>query len=327
MKAAWYSAFGPADTVLTIGELDTPHPQAGEVLVKLCFSGANPSDSKARAGSRPGVTKPPFDKVIPHSDGSGIIEAVGTGVDPSRIGEHVWIWNGQWQRAFGTAADYIALPADQAVPLPADMTMETGATLGIPGLTAAHCAFAHGSLRGKTVLISGGAGAVGNLAVQLAKWDGAFVIATTSQHNQERVKQAGADVVLAYDAVDLKDQILTAAPDGIDYAIEVEFGVNAPHLAEVMKANAQIVTYGSALNMAPTLPFGPFLFKAIKIDIALIYILDLENRRNAIDKLHKAHADGVLKSDIHAIFDLSDIASAHSTIEAGKRSGAVLIRL
>lgn len=327
MRAAWYSAFGPAESVFTVGHIGKPSPAENEVLVKLSFSGVNPSDVKARAGSRPGITKPQFDQIIPHSDGAGIIESVGSNVDPARISEKVWIWNGQWQRPLGTAAEYICLPAEQAVKMPPKMSFETGATLGIPGLTAAHCTFAHGRVSGKTVLISGAAGSVGNLAVQLAKWDGAYVIATTSLHNAERAKSAGADVVLNYAAPDLASQIIEVAPNGVDYAIEVEFGVNAALLAEVMKPNSQIVTYGSALDMSPTLPFGPMLFKALKIDIALIYILELEQRQKAIEKLHQAFAAGALKSGVHEIFELNEIASAHQAIEAGKRSGAVLIRL
>ena len=326
MKAAWYSALGPAAAVLQYGDLPKPNIGADDVLVEIAFSGANPSDVKARGGARPGVTKPQFDRIIPHSDGSGIITEVGSNIDLSRIGQRVWIWNGQWQRPFGTAAEFIALPSEQAVEMPQEMSFETGATLGIPGLTAAHCCFAHGSLKQKTVLISGGAGAVGNLAIQLAKWDGAFVIATASAHNQDRVSKAGADVVLSYDDPDLAEQILQHAPNGIDYAIEVEFGTNAPLLAEVMKANSYIMTYGSALDMAPTLPFGPFLFKALIIDIALIYILDLAQRHKAIECLHLAHAQGAMMSDIHAVFDLSEIALAHQTIEAGKRSGAILLK-
>ena len=180
MRAVWYERFGPAADVLETGEADTPSAGPGEVLVRVAFSGVNPSDAKARAGSRPGVTKPPFPRIIPHSDGSGVIEAVGEGVDAARVGQRVWLWNGQWQRPFGTAAEYIALPEAQAVPLPEGVSLEAGATLGIPGLTAAQTVFGGGDVAGQTLLVSGGAGAVGHNAVQLAKSGGATVIATCS---------------------------------------------------------------------------------------------------------------------------------------------------
>jgi NADPH2:quinone reductase len=196
MHAISYTRFGAAADVLEWGKVDTPDPGPGEVLVRLSHSGVNPSDAKARAGARPGVTKPAFPRIIPHSDGAGVIEAVGDGVNNARISERVWIWNGQWQRSHGTAAEYIALPAAQAVPMPDAISAETGACLGIPGLTAAHTVFGGGDVKGQTLLISGGAGAVGHNAVQLAKWGGAKVIATASPRDVERVRAAGADHVL-----------------------------------------------------------------------------------------------------------------------------------
>ena len=165
MSAITYSRFGPASDVLTLQDLPTPSPKPGEVLVRLATSGVNPSDVKARAGGRPGVTEPPFPMIIPHSDGAGVVEAVGDGVDQSRVGERVWIWNGQWRRAFGTAAEYIALPSAQAVVLPENTSFGQGAVLGIPGLTATHAVLGGGSVQGQTVLVSGGAGTVGRLAV------------------------------------------------------------------------------------------------------------------------------------------------------------------
>ena len=327
MRAIYYSEFGPAAKVLQMQDIPTPTPAAGEVLVRLSHSGANPSDVKARAGSRPGITKPAFDQIIPHSDGSGVIEAVGEGVDAARVGQSVWVWNGQWQRALGTAADYIALPAEQAVPRPNTVSAEAGATLGIPGLTAAHCVFGGGAVQGKTVLISGGAGAVGHNAVQLAKWGGAKVIATASPSAFHRVRAAGADHVFDYRDADLAAMIIEAAGGSIDRAIEVEFGKNATLLAEVMRPLGTIAAYGSALDMTPTLPFGPYLFKAIKLDIVLIYLLPMAERQTAIDNLHAAIAAGALAPAIHATFPIEDAVAAHECIEAGNRNGAVLLTL
>ncbi|MBT7907408.1 MAG: NADPH:quinone reductase [Marinovum sp.] len=325
MRAVVYRRFGAASQVLSLEHCSNPLPQAGEVLVKIKFSGANPSDVKSRAGSRPGVTKPAYEMIIPHSDGAGTIEAVGAGVEEKRIGQRVWIWNGQWGRALGTAAEYIALPADQAVEMPSTMEFESGATLGIPGLTAAHCVFGGGAVEGQSVLISGGAGSVAHNAIQLAKWGGARVIATASPGSFDRVKDAGADHVLDYSAPDLAKQISAIDPNGIDRAVEVEFGLNAGLLGRVMRPSGTIAAYGSALKMNPVFPFGPYLFKAITVDIVLVYILKPEQRSLAITKLHDAFAHGALSPAVHKIYPLQDCVKAHEQIERGGRSGAVLL--
>jgi len=326
MRAVWYERFGPAADVLQAGEIDTPSPGEGEVLVRLAFSGVNPSDAKARAGARPGVTRPPFPRIVPHSDGAGVIEATGDGIDPKRVGERVWIWNGQWQRPFGTAAEYIALPAAQAVPLPEGTGLDAGACLGIPGLTAAHAVFGGGDVSGSTVLVSGGAGAVGHNAVQLARWGGARVIATASAAATERVRAAGADRVFDYANPDLAARITDATGGaGIDRAAEVEFGRNAALLAEVMTPLGTIAAYGSGLDMTPELPFGPFLFKALTIDISLIYILPDAARRAAIGRLHEALAQGALEPAIHARYPLGDCAPAQDAVMTPGRAGSVLL--
>lgn len=326
MRAVSYCRFGPAAEVLSLSETATPDPGPGEVLVRLAFSGVNPSDAKARAGGRPGVTEPPFPRIIPHSDGAGVIEAVGEGVAAARLGERVWIWNGQWQRAFGTAADYIALPAGQAVPLPDGVPPETGATLGIPGLTAAQTVFGGGDVAGATVLVSGGAGAVGHNAVQLAKWGGARVIATASAAAHDEVRAAGADHVFDYRDPELAAPIADAAGGGIDRAVEVEFGENAALLARVMAENGTVAAYGSGKNMTPELPFGPYLFKALKIDITLIYILPAPARQAAIERLHAALRAGALRPRIDRICPLHDCAAAHDAVMASGRRGAVLLQ-
>ena len=326
MKAVTWRAFGAARDVLRIEELEAPAPGPGEVLVRVAFSGVNPSDVKARGGARPGVTKPPFEVIVPHSDGAGVIEAVGEGVDRARVGEAVWIWNGQWQRPFGTCAEYVCLPEAQAVTMPEGVTLETGAVLGIPGMTACHCVFGGGDIGGKTVLVSGGGGAVGFLAVQLAKWGGARVIATCGARDMDRVRDAGADVVLPYNSATLAADILSATEGGgVDLAVEVEFGVNAALLAEVMVANGRVAIYGSAKDMAPELPFGPMLFKALTLDIVLIYILPDGPRDAAIRRLHAALGDGALRLPEPHVFAPEQAAQAHEMVEAGGRVGAVLV--
>lgn len=327
MKAVSYTRFGPAGEVLEMSELPTPSPAPGEVLIRLSHSGVNPSDAKARAGARPGVTKPAFPRIIPHSDGAGIIEAVGDGVDAARIGTAVWIWNGQWQRSHGTAADYIALPGPQAVPLPEGVTPETGACLGIPGLTAAHAVFGNGAVAGRTLLISGGAGAVGHNAVQLAKWGGATVIATASPPDHARVTAAGADLVLDYRDPDRAAKITAAAGDGVDHAIEVEFGANAEMLADVLRPGGRITAYGSAKEMTPALPFGPMMFKALTLEMVLIYALAAPSRARAIQVLHEALVSGALVPAIDTSLPLARAAEAHDRVLTLGRTGAMLLEI
>lgn len=325
MRAITYTKLGTAEDVLTTETLNDVAPRPGEVRVALQFSGVNPSDVKSRAG-RPGMTSPAFPKIIPHSDGAGIIEAVGDGIDPARVGTRVWIWNGQWQRAQGTAANHITLPAEMAVPLPDAVSLETGAILGIPGLTAAQAVFGGANIKGQTVLISGGAGTVGLLAVQLAKWGGAHVIATCSERDTDRVREAGADHIIDYHAEDLIDQIL-AANNGalIPTVVEVEFGVNIDMNAAVIAPNGRVAAYGSAKVMDPKLPFLPLLFKAVTIDILLIYLLPLPERRALIERLHAALTAGALTCPVKRIFPLADCIAAHQAVEAGGRAGAILL--
>ncbi|MGH1356089.1 MAG: NADPH:quinone reductase [Thalassovita sp.] len=326
MRAVVYTQLGPARDVLELKELEKPQPAPGEVLVRVHLTGVNPSDVKLRGGARPGMTDPEFPQVIPHSDGAGIIEAVGDGVPETRIGERVWLWNAAWRRAHGSAADYVALPQEQAVPLPEDVSMETGAVLGIPGLTASHCVFGLGQVNGKTVLISGGSGTVGILAVQLAKWGGARVIATASDDMAERVLQAGADTVLNYRATDLAEQIM-AANNGqpVEHVVEVEAGLNIDMIAQVIAEGGTVAAYGSAQKRAFDLPFYTLLFKHVTMQFTLIYLLSYEDRIKAIMQLHAALADGALTVDVEQVLLPEQTAAAHEAVEAGHRKGAVLV--
>lgn len=326
MKAITYSAFGPAADVLKLEDLPPEAPQPGEVTVDLAYSGVNPSDIKARAGARPGVTKPPYPKIVPHSDGAGVISAVGDGVPTTRIGQRVWVWNGQWRRPYGTAATQITLPADQAVPLPDSVSFQTGAVLGIPGLTASHAVFSGGEISDQTVLIHGGAGTVGYLAVQLAKWGGAKVISTANPRDSDRVQAAGADTVIDYADADLAEQILDANNgQPIDRIVDVEFGQNVETNTAVISENGRINAFGSAKDMTPTLPFYPLMFKAVTLEVVLIYLLPPKLRTAAIKRLHTALTDEALKCPIQEVLPLTDCAQAHELVQAGQRSGAVLL--
>ena len=329
MRAITYTEFGPASDVLTLENLPTPAPAAGEVLVRLATSGVNPSDVKARAGGRPGVTKPPFPKIIPHSDGAGHIEAVGEGVDASRVGQRVWVWNGQWKRAFGTAADYITLPAEQAVPLPEQTSFEQGAVLGIPGLTATHAVLGGGPVAGQKLLISGGAGTVGHLAIQVAKASGAEVIATArGTDGVKAAQEAGADHVFDYSDADLADQILAATGGQlIDRIVEVEFGKNSDTNAAVIAENGTIAAFGSALDMAPVMPFYPLMFKAVTLDLVLVYLLTKSQRETAISNLTKLLERDMLSLRISHTLPLEDCAKAHDIIAEGNRAGSVILTL
>ena len=327
MKAIAYRTFGPARDVLRLEDLPCPAPQAGEVTVDLAYSAVNPSDVKARAGARVGVTELPWPAIVPHSDGSGVISAVGEGVDPARIGEQVWIWNGQWQRPLGTAAEQITLHSEQAVPLPEGADLVTGAVLGIPGLTASHLVFGAGDVAGQTLLIQGGAGTVGHLAVQLAKWGGARVIATASADKRTHAEAAGADVVFDY-AMEGLDQAILSANDGkpVDQIIEVEFGVNAELDARVIAENGRIAAYGSARDMQPKMPFYPLMFKAVTLDLVLIYVLQSQPRAAAIKRLSQALSEGALTPTIAEVLPLSDCARAHEIVAQADRMGAVLLQ-
>ena len=327
LKIVSYAEFGAASDVLQRQEIETPAPGDGEVTVELAFSGVNPSDVKARAGTRPGVTKPAFPFVVPHSDGSGVISAIGKGVDPIRMGQRVWVWNGQWQRALGTASTHITLPQEQAVQLPEGIDLETGACLGIPGLTACYAVFGSGDVKNQTILVQGGAGTVGLLAVQLAKWGGARVIATARGASAERARLAGADVVVDYTSSDLSAQILAAnGGQPVQRIVEVEFGANIATDSEVIAENGVICAYGSAVDMAPALPFYPLLFKAVTIDIALVYILTSEQRETTTSRLTAALKAGALQCPIDHIYPLDECADAHQAVETGQRSGAILLK-
>src|SRR3569623_2384155 len=227
MRAAYYERTGPAGEVLQIGEMPAPVPGAGEVRVRLRWSGVNPSDVKSRMGLR--SKQLPFPRVVPHSDGMGVIESVGDGVDHHRIGERVWIWNGAWQRPLGTAAQFAVLPAGQAVPLPESVPDEAGACFGIPALTAMHAVLTNGGMQGRSVLVAGGAGAVGHYAVQFAKQLGAAKVVATvgNDATAQLAREAGADIVVDYKREDVVARVMEATGGaGVARIIEVDVAAN-----------------------------------------------------------------------------------------------------
>lgn len=326
MRAVWYEEVGPATQVLKYGELADPLPGPGEVRVRLRASGVNPSDVKARAGSRGAITSP---RIIPHSDGAGEIDAVGEGVDAGRIGERVWLWNAAWQRPNGTSAQLVCLPEQQAVFLPEGTDWQAGACLGIPASTACHAVFADGEVNGQTVLVTGGAGAVGHYAIQLARWGGARVIATVSGNEKgAAAEQAGADAVINYRASDVAETILAAnGGKKINRIVEVEFGANLAVSNAVLELGGVIAAYGSAANMTPQLPFRPMMFNHTTVRMMLIYALSAQERARVIDRLTLALESDVLSHAIAAKFDLTDAAEAHLAVESGQLIGNAVIAI
>jgi NADPH2:quinone reductase len=327
MRAAVYVRTGPAREVLQIVELPTPHPGAGEVRVKLSWSGVNPSDVKSRAGGRTRTL--PFPSIVPHSDGSGVIDEVGAGVSPARIGERVWIWNAAWGRPFGTAAEYVVLPAEQAVPLPDAVELVVGACLGIPALTAHHAVSVDGGVAGKSVLVAGGAGAVGHYAIQIARRLGASHILSTVSGTQKAAlaKAAGADTVLNYktDDVDAKVREATAG-QGVDRIIEVDFGTNMELDLKLLKPGGDIVVYGSN---APQLavPFVPMILKNVRLRFFIVYNLSRDDRRNAVASLTSMLANNSLTHNIATRLPLEKIADAHELVEQGASVGNVVLEI
>jgi NADPH2:quinone reductase len=323
MRAAIYDRTGPAHEVLRIIELPTPVPGPGEVRIRLQCSGVNPSDVKSRGGMRP----MPFSRVIPHSDGAGVIDQVGAGVAEERIGERVWTWNAAWKRPFGTAAEYIVLPALQAVPLPAGTDMAVGACLGIPALTAWHAVDVDGGVDGKRVFIPGGAGAVGHYAIQIARLQGARQIITTVSGPEKALlaRQAGADLVLNYRTDDVIGAVRQATGgEGVDRIIEVDFAANVDTSLEIVKTDGQIIVYGSS---APELraPFYPLVLKNIGLKFFILYNLDADSRTRAIGHLSAMLAENSLQHNIAARFPLEQIADAHETVEHGRAMGNVVV--
>lgn len=326
MKAALYRKRGPAREVIEIATLPYTDPAPGEIRVRLMASGVNPSDVKLRAGVSVGGMTMPYPEVIPHSDGAGIVDAVGDGVKAFKPGDRVWVYNGAWKRAFGTAAETIILPQSQVNPLPKDVSFAHGACLGIPAMTAVHAVTRCGEVTGKTILISSGGGVVGRYCIQVARALGASKIITTASSplSRETAEKAGADVILDYRAPDLGDAIMEAS-GGIDHTVEAEFGVNADMLARVINPCGSIASYGSALDKTPTLPFYELMFKNIRLDLLLVYLLDETDRAAATTTLTGLLESGDMTENIAAMLPLDACAEAHTLVEASGKSGSVIL--
>ena len=326
MKAVWYEGFGPAREVLEHGEMPTPEPGPGEVLVRLHASGVNPSDVKLRAGARPGATMA-FPRIVPHSDGAGVIAAVGNGVDAARRGERVWIWNGQWRRPHGTAAEYVALPSEQAVRLPETTDFAAGACLGIPALTAWYAVLGDGPIDGQTVLVTGGAGTVGRYAVQMARLAGARVITTVSSPG--KAAHAGdVDHVLNYRGEQVAPRVMEITQGrGVERIVEVDFGTNQPVSQQIVAEGGTIAAYASAAEMEPKLAFYPLMFRNVTLRMLLVYLMDSDRRRRAEADLTRWLEAGALGHAVACTFPLAETADAHEAVEAGEKLGSVVVEI
>jgi NADPH2:quinone reductase len=328
MRAISYDHKGPAAEVLQIGEMPMPKAGPGDVLIRVHASGVNPSDTKSRSGWA-GATKMPFPRIIPHQDGAGVIEAVGDGVPPHRVGERVWIFEGQWQRPFGTGGQYIALPAERAVRLPEPVSFADGACIGIPIMTAHRCVFADGPVAGKTVLVTGGAGAVGHYAIQLAKWGGATVITTVSSDEKaDAARMARADHIVNYRTEDVVSRVnAITGGAGVDRIVEVAFGANLPVSQQILRANGAIATYASDASMEPTVPFRPFLARDITVRFVLVYVMPREAKEAAIGTITSLLDSGYLRHHVYREYEMKDVAAAHEAVENGQALGNVVVRI
>jgi len=316
MLAARYPTSGPHRGRLEVVEIERPSPGPGEVLVRVAVSGVNPTDWKARRNATG------FEHVVPNQDGAGTIDAVGPGVDESHVGQRVWLYQAAWQRAQGTAAQWIALPAEQAVPLPDHASFALGASLGIPAMTAHRCLFADGPLPpGSPVLVHGGAGAVGHAAIELARWAGARVATTVSSSDKARLAE-GADLVVNYRAESVADAVRAWAPDGVRRIVEVDLARNLEADAEVLADGGAIVSYADPDRSVK--PPRTLMVKNAAIQFVLVYTMPDAAKRDSVADITRALGDGALTTLPITRFPLEAIAAAHDAVEGGA-IGKVLV--
>jgi NADPH2:quinone reductase len=328
MKAAWYERQGSPSEVLIVGEMKTPEPGPGEVRISVAASGVNPGDVKKRQDTF-GVGMP-FPRVIPHSDGAGVIDEVGDQVSSSRIGDRVWCFGAQSYRPFGTAAEYVVVPAEQAITLPDGVSFEQGACLGIPGITAHRAVHVAGSVHGRAVLVQGGAGAVGQCAIGLARHAGALVIATVRSDRDVAVSQrAGAHHVVdtsSLGAAEIVELVRTHAPDGLDHIVEVAFHANISVDEKLLRLGGSVATYATG-DPTPAVPFWPLVFKNVSL-----FFLGSDDFPAAAKMAGARALNETLEGEwpgfeVKARFPLALIAEAHKLIEEGSASGRVVVSL
>jgi NADPH:quinone reductase len=321
MLAAWYERPGPAAEVLQVGDLAAPEPGPGEVRVRVTLSGVNPGDAKKRSDWL-GYGMP-FPRIVPHSDAAGVIDAVGEGVEPARVGRRVWVYGAQSYRPFGTAAQLSVVPAEQAVELPDGVSDELGACLGIPGITAHRAVFGDGPVAGKTVLVQGVLGAVGSMAAQLARWGGAAVIGTVRRGSDLDRAASWVPHAVALDDNEPAAAIRAHAPEGVHRVVEVSLSDNAELDAAVTAPEAVIAAYASRSDR-PDLPFWPMLFANLTLRMLGSDDFPPAAKRQAVDDLTTAAREGSLAIPIGDPLPLERIAEAHDRVDAGVRERVLL---
>lgn len=327
MKAIKFEKFGESSDVLQLSDETDPRPGPDEVLVRMATSGVNPSDVKKRAGSSKALLDGGF--IIPHSDGAGTIIEVGENVSRERMGQRVWIYQAQYGRRFGTAAESVAIESCRAPQLPDAASFEVGACLGIPAMTAHRCVMADGNVEGQTILVTGGAGRVGHYAIQWAKLGGATVIASASNPDDAQAcKEAGAVAVVNHRDSDFADQI-KAASDGklIDRVVDVEFGTNLPAVLNVLRTGATIATYSSMQDPQPTIPFYQLMFMDVTVRFVIVYAMPESAKEQAITAINEALQAETLIHRVAHTLPLEQCAGAHEIIEAGTVRGCVVVTM
>lgn len=328
MKAVWYERKGPAHEVLQVGEMPEPQAGPGEVRVKIAVSGLNPSDTKGRGGWR-GRVSMDFPRVIPGQDGAGVIDQVGPGVDARRIGERVWVYEAQQRgSAFGTSAEYVKVPAEQAVALPAGIDFETGASLGVPALTAHNALFKDGGIQGKTILVWGAGGAVGQAAVMFARWAGARVIGVVSSPLAAEVaRSSGADLVIDRVRENVVERVKEATGGaGVDRVIDVWFGANVDTDFAVLKVNGVVASYSvGGPEEFMQFPFSRYMSKGITLHTIYVYGMSREAHWAAVRDTTAALVAGAYKPRIGARFPLAKAGDAHVAQDDGSVTGKILI--
>jgi NADPH:quinone reductase len=320
--AATYDRTGPSDVIRVI-EIEPPAPGPGEVRVRLRVSGVNPTDCKMRSGATGAGPGDGFQ--VPNQDGAGVIDAVGDGVDRDRVGERTWVYFAAWQRRWGTAAQWTVVPAQQAVALPDHSPDDLGASLGIPALTAHRCLFADGPIEGRTVLVAGGAGAVGHAAIALARWAGARVVATVSSSEKAALAEAaGAHEVILYGEPDSAEQLRDAAPSGVDRIVEVALRANLELDLAAAAPHAVIAAYADDGSGHPALPIRRFMTPNLTVRFVFVYTMGSEAIGAAVTGVTQAlHDDALTTLPLHR-FPLERTAEAHDAVEQGT-VGRVLI--
>jgi len=327
MKATWFDRFGPAGDVLVVGEQPTPDPGPGEVLVRLATTGVNPSDVKKRAGAFPDLLD--GGPVIPHSDGAGVIEAVGSGVSSARVGQRVFVYQAQYGRRLGTAAEYVSIDSERAPLLPDAASFAVGACIGIPIMTAHRCVLADGDVAGQRLLVTGGAGRVGYYAIQWACRNGARVLATAGNAADAGLcRSLGAEHVVNHRETGWGRQLVDYL-DGekFDRVIDVEFGANVGEILACIRTGGTIATYSSTVVPEPALPFRTMMFMDLALRMVLVYAMPEAAKRAAVAHTQAALRNGELEHRIAHELPYARMAQSHELVEAGGCGGCVVVSI